>query len=239
MIRYPKTPRLPDWHPEDPSGIRGATAVVEEKVDGANAAVSFEGGELVLQSRGHVLSGGAGEAQFSMFKAWAAENRAPLRSVLGGRYVAFGEWCYAKHRSFYDSLPDFFLEFDILDRESGEFLSTGRRRALLVGGPITSVAVLHEGPLRRVSNFSQFVGPSRYKSGRWRERFDEAMASGLGRHYAEAETDLTGLMEGVYVKAETDGRVAARAKLVRDGFDKVRPDDSRWMRRPIFPNLRA
>ena len=59
MIKYPKTPRLSklvgcqemfDW--------QSLTAVVEEKVDGANAAVSFEDGKLVLQSRGHVLTGG-------------------------------------------------------------------------------------------------------------------------------------------------------------------------------------
>ena len=39
--------------------VAGRHLVVEEKIDGANAAISFDsGGRLLLQSRGHYLTGG-------------------------------------------------------------------------------------------------------------------------------------------------------------------------------------
>jgi hypothetical protein len=36
----------------------------------------------------------------------------------------YGEWVYAKHTVFYDKLPHYFLEFDILETKTGAFLST-------------------------------------------------------------------------------------------------------------------
>jgi hypothetical protein len=46
---------------------------------------------------------------------------------------------------FYDDLPNYFLEFDMLDREAGIFLSTDRRHGLLAGPPVHSVPVLARG----------------------------------------------------------------------------------------------
>ena len=68
IIKYPRTPHLSGSRlqqgDEDLSQIPFATIlgksiVIEEKVDGANVAVSFDSdGELLLQSRGHFLTGG-------------------------------------------------------------------------------------------------------------------------------------------------------------------------------------
>jgi hypothetical protein len=237
MIKYPKTPRLSkltgcqemfDWQPYQ--------AVVEEKVDGANTAVSFEDGRLVLQSRGHVLSGGPRERLFERMWPWAYERLDGLRGALGGRYVAFGEWVYAKNRVYYDALPDFFIEFDVWDREAEHFLSTPRRRELLKAVPLVSVAVLWEGTFRKADAFSSFIGPSRYKTGRWKDHYKAAMKAGMAEHYAESETDDSLLMEGVYVKIEDDEKVIGRMKVLREDYEKVKTDDQKWGRRPLFPN---
>jgi len=68
LIKYPRTPHLEGSRlqpgDEDLSQVRfseiaGRHLAVEEKCDGANSAVSFsEDGELLLQSRGHYLTGG-------------------------------------------------------------------------------------------------------------------------------------------------------------------------------------
>jgi hypothetical protein len=151
--------------------LRGRHLVVEEKVDGANAAVSFdEDGSLWLQSRGHYLRGGAREKHFALLKTWASGLQSPLRDRLGPRHVMFGEWVYAKHTVYYDELPHYFLEFDVLDREHGVFLSTERRRRLLAGLPIASVPVLSEGSFDRLEDLVRWVGPSTLKGKRWRER---------------------------------------------------------------------
>ena len=65
IVKYPRTPHLSGSKLQEGdedlaqipfSRIAGKLLVVEEKVDGANAAISFsEDGKLLLQSRGHFL----------------------------------------------------------------------------------------------------------------------------------------------------------------------------------------
>src|SRR5262249_42673562 len=77
--------------------LAGCHLVVEEKLDGANAGLSFdEDGTLRLQSRGHYLTGGNREKHFNLFKQWASAHAPALRERLGSRHVLFGEWLYAK-----------------------------------------------------------------------------------------------------------------------------------------------
>src|SRR5689334_2849436 len=112
--------------------IKDQFVVIEEKVDGANAGVSFDAdAQLLLQSRGHYLVGGPRERHFNLLKTWAAAHAEDLYLALGDRYVMYGEWMYAKHTCFYDRLPHYFMEFDIYDRERDLYLSTARRRQLL------------------------------------------------------------------------------------------------------------
>jgi hypothetical protein len=187
--------------------------VFEEKLDGANSGVSFdEDGRLILQSRGHVLTGGPRERQFDLFKRWASHHTKALHEILGCRYLMYGEWLYARHTIGYDQLPHFFLEFDLLDRETGDFLSTEIRRKRLAGGPVVSVPVLGSGT---VSAIERYLGRSRCSS--------------------------TEPMEGLYLKHEENGLVLARCKYVRTDFPQaVAESDTHWMDRPIVPNqLRA
>ena len=53
-----------------------------------------------------------------------------------------------------------------------------------------------------------------------------------------ARTDLTGLMEGLYIKVEEDGIVTEHLKFVRRDFIlRITCGDEHWMDRPIIPNL--
>jgi hypothetical protein len=221
------------------SELAGRNLVVEEKLDGANAAVSFdEAGKPWLQSRGHFLTGGWRERHFAPFKQWAAEHATALYQRLGHRYVLYGEWLYAKHTIFYDALPSWFLEFDVLDRESGEWLSTPRRRELLAGTPVKPVPVLRRGPVRRLDELTSLVGRSLYKTEDWRDRLAAAArAHGLEHERLLRETDPSDEMEGLYIKLEEEDRVVARYKWVRASFlTSVIDSGSHWLSRPILPN---
>ena len=225
MIKYPKTPRMPsvldsfdDW--------RKHTVVVSEKLDGANVAVSFDGPSITLQSRGHVLRGGPRERQFDLFKQWAYTHHDILFGVIGSRYMIFGEWLYAKHRIFYDALPDYFVEYDVFDKEEGLFLSTDLRRILLKPLGLPSAPILYHGVFGKVSNFARYISPSNFKTRDWKKHFTGSMNG----------TDDSIMMEGVYVKIETASQVVGRFKLPRPDFEKLRVDDDDWLRRPIVPN---
>ena len=219
--------------------LLGKHVVVEEKMDGANAALSFaQDGELWLQSRGHHLTGGPRERHFDLFKRWAHSVAAELRPALGEHHVLYGEWLYAKHTIFYDALPHYFMEFDILDTRTGLFLDTARRRELLRGLPVVAVRILHEGALRSLRELrgllgrSAFIGP---------DHLDQlralCQARGLDVARAVAETDPGTEMEGLYVKVEEGGAVTARYKLIRPSFlSTVLASESHWLDRPIVPN---
>jgi hypothetical protein len=219
--------------------IAGRHLVVEEKLDGANAALSFDAdGSLRLQSRGHYLSGGPRERQFGPLKAWAAAVRHTLRQRLGDRYVMYGEWLYAKHTVYYDALPHYFCEFDILDRERDVFLSTDRRRELLEGTPVVSVPVLHTGPLARLDDLTALVGPSTCRTPSWRANLRAAaLAAGADPGQAAAESDSADEMEGLYLKIEENGETVGRLKWVRASFlTAVLDSGSHWQDRPIIAN---
>ncbi|MDT0329243.1 RNA ligase family protein [Nocardiopsis lambiniae] len=221
------------------SALAGRHLVVEEKLDGANAGIGFgPDGDLRLQSRGHYLTGGPRERQFAPFKAWAAAVAPRLRERLGDRYVLYGEWMYAKHTVYYDALPHLFCEFDVLDTREGAFLDTPSRRALLAGLPIVSVPVLHTGPLRRVKDLTDLVGPSTCRTPHWRRSLEEAArAGGTDPARALAESDGSDLMEGLYVKVEEGGRTVDRYKWVRADFTTAVLDSgTHWMDRPVIAN---
>jgi ATP-dependent RNA circularization protein (DNA/RNA ligase family) len=137
IIKFVRTPHLEGSRlqsgDEDLSQVRvselfGKRVIIEEKVDGANAGISFShDGSLLLQSRGHYLTGGPREKHWDLFKQWAAVHEATLLNIIGDRYIIYGEWLFAKHTVFYDLLPHYFLAFDVFDKETNTFISTQRR----------------------------------------------------------------------------------------------------------------
>lgn len=246
--KYPRTPHLEGsrLQPGDEdlsqipfSDIAGRHIVVEEKIDGANSAVSFDrDGSLLLQSRGHYLTGGWRERHYNLFKQWASVHRDRLYAVLGSRYIMYGEWMYAKHTVYYDALPHYFLEFDVLDRETGLFLDTPSRRTLLRPLPVASVPVLAQGEFRDRGSLLSLLGPSRYITSAHLEHLrEDARRLNLDEERQCRETDTSDTMEGLYLKVEENGQVVDRLKYVRASFTQtVDASQTHWLDRPIVPN---
>jgi len=249
LIKYPRTQHLrgsrlgpgdEDLSQVPFSEILGKNIVIEEKIDGANSAISFDDkGELYLQSRGHYLDGGFRERHYNLLKQWANTYKALLYSALGSRYIMYGEWMYAKHTVFYDELPDYFMEFDIYDREREVFLDTPSRRAITEPlGIIHSVPVLASGKFDSSEKILSYIGNSNYISENHIEVLRAlAQRQGLDVERAVKETDPTRTMEGLYIKVEENGTVVNRLKYVRRSFIQcVLESDSHWQSRPIIPN---
>ena len=223
--------------------LEGKYLVLEEKIDGANCGISFdEQGTMYLQSRGHYLSGGYGERQFDLFKTWAGCFAHNLYRLLGSRYVLYGEWMYAKHTVFYDLLPHYFMEFDIFDTREGKFFSTRRRRVFLSGTPfIRSVRTLSQGICKSADEIAKQIGPSLFISGQARQNFlIQCQKGGAEPEQALRQTDLSGIMEGIYIKVEDGDYVTDRLKYVRASFlNTILDSESHWQSRPIVPNVLA
>ena len=252
ILKYPRTQHLQGSRlgerDEDLSQvpffeILGKHIVIEEKIDGANSAISFNGdGELFLQSRGHYLGGGYNERHYNLMKQWANNNKELFYSVLGSRYIMYGEWMYAKHTVFYDALPDYFMEFDIFDREKNIFLDTPSRKKITEQMKIVySVPVLAQGVFRSKEDILSYLGDSNYITKNHIDvlrNLSEKQGLDVERQVRETDPSLT--MEGLYIKVEADGEVKQRVKFVRNTFYQcVNASGSHWQQRPIIPNQLA
>ena len=248
IIKYPRTPHIQgsrlqpgdeDLRQRPFSDIAGKHVVLEEKIDGANSAISFtDEGELRLQSRGHFLTGGYRERHYDLMKQWGAVQKDRLYEVLGHRYIMYGEWMYAKHSIYYDALPHFFMEFDVLDRETGKFLDTPSRYELLKNVPIYHVPVLASGVFNNMDEILKYLGDSNYITEAHIEHLrEDAERLRLDADRVCRETDASRLMEGIYIKVEVNGEVVDRMKYVRASFlQTVEESQSHWLDRPIVPN---
>lgn len=249
IIKYPRTYHIEGsrFGPGDEdldsvpfSAIADRPLIIEEKVDGANTGISFApDGQMLLQSRGHYLTGGPREKHFNLFKQWGFSLSGTLGKVLGNRYILYGEWLYAKHTVFYDFLPHYFMEYDVLDLEKNQFLSTEARRQLLSGLPLVSVPVLFSGVLKSPKQMMQLMDKSNFILPGHLERLVlQCRELGWDEDRCLKETDKSDRMEGLYIKVEEDGIVKARYKYVRASFlTAIKNAEGPWLNRPIVPNI--
>lgn len=222
FFRFPYTPHL-EWlgegEPRDDKvlslaeveGLLADEIVVEEKIDGANIGLSTtEDGELRVQNRGSYLDPIHAHAQFRPLWSWLPARASTLVNALWPNLVLFGEWCYAVHSVAYDRLPDWFLGFDVYDREAGRFWDSARRDALLTDLRLNPIPRLAEGRFSIAKLDQLLSGTSRVGEG---------------------------AMEGVVVRQESGGFTTARAKLVRAEFAQA--IDEHWSRGPLRRNKLA
>lgn len=248
MFKYPRTQHVQgsrlqhgdhDLEAVPWAQISGKHLVVEEKMDGANCGISFsETGELLLQSRGHYLRGGPREKQFALLKQWSSIRQEEFFSALGSRYVMYGEWLYAKHTVFYDALPHYFMEFDVLDTQTSEFLDTPRRQELLQLCGIEPVKVLWAGKFTNFKALQSMIVRSHFiTKDRFENLTDAALNAGVLPVDAVKHTDMDEKMEGLYIKWEEGGVVKGRHKLVRESFtNSIMDQETHWHDRPIIQN---
>ena len=256
-ISYPRTPHIEGSNLQPGDGpakdriplaalaerFPDAICVQEEKIDGAQASFDFSPDlEMRLFSRGHQLAGGPREFQFSTFKEWTAAYESELLEICEDRYRIFGEYPMALHTQFYDALPHFFMEFDVWDKVEERFLSTAARRRLLDGSCVTSVPVIHTGPMpRRIKDVTRHVGPSLYRTENWRDSLAEAAeAANVTYEDALKRTGAMDVMEGIYGKVEQGDEVVFRWKWVNPDFvQTILDNDRHWAEYDMIRNRLA
>lgn len=206
FFRFPHTPHLA-WlgggdprddkvlSPPDAAALLAGPVWVEEKLDGANLGLSVApDGSLRAQNRGQYLTKPY-SGQFSRLAGWLGMHDWQWRDRLARNLILFGEWCAAVHSLDYTELPDWFLLFDVYDRDAQHFWSAERRNALAGSLGLSPVPLLHDGKadqrqLTRLLNNS-------------RSRFRD------------------GPLEGLVIRRDSADWCESRAKLVRAEFTQV------------------
>lgn len=220
FFRFPNTPHLlwlGQGQPRDDKILSDAETatllqnevLIEEKMDGANLGISLdEHGELRAQNRGQYLPQPF-SGQFSRLNAWLGQHNEILKHTLTPELILFGEWCAARHSLDYQKLPDWFLLFDVYDREAGKFWSVERRNQLAKQLGMTTVPLLKQGSVtsRQLVQFLE-----------------------------EANSDYrNGKIEGIVIRCDSPLWCENRAKLVNRDF--VQAIEDHWRSRAIEWNL--
>jgi hypothetical protein len=231
FFKYPRTPHLAGSEGTSDDKRMGSadtaqmlsdsSLVVEEKLDGTNVGIHFANDQLVLQCRGHEITAGM-HPQYDLFKQWATAKQPMLERILGQRFLMYGEWLYAKHSIFYRALPHYFFEFDIFDKQNQVFLDLERRLELLKGSGIETVPIVHRGAIK-LSELTSLISTSKFDA-----QFDNPITH---------RTD--DLMEGIYLRTESNGIVTARSKFVRPEFTEKVKQSSHWQYEKMIPNQLA
>ena len=218
FFRFPHTPHLL-WlgkslprddkvmTPDEAQRFLSGEVIVEEKIDGANVGISVDEDLTIrVQNRGQYLSPAHPAGQFRTLFAWLQPRHDRIVDSLFPNLMLFGEWCYAVHSVRYLGLPDWFLAFDVYDREKGAFWSVERRNELAAALDIATVPLLHRG----TASVQELLGLMT------RSRFTQGPA------------------DGIYLRREEQDWLAGRAKLVRQDF--IQNIDQHWSRRALERN---
>lgn len=206
FFRFPHTPHVA-WlgegaprddkvlSPAEVSSLLSREVRVEEKLDGANLGISLgTDGTWRAQNRGqYLLEPYSG--QFSRLASWLGKHAWQWREQVDSNLILFGEWCAARHSLDYDSLLDWFLLFDVYDRQKHKFWSAKRRDILADALRIATVPTLFQGKadLKRLKMLVN-ESASRYRQGP---------------------------LEGIIVRRDSEDWCEERAKLVRAEFTQV------------------
>ena len=103
---------------------------------------------------------------------------------------------------------------------------------------IHSVHVLDEGHYENPDKITELIGPSYAITEKNQQHLKiEVQNRGLDVERALQETDLSGVMEGLYIKEETEEVVLNRYKYIRGGFiQAVFNAEGHWQDKPLIPN---
>ena len=179
--------------------------IVEEKIDGANIGLSLdENKNIRIQNRGdYLIEPYIG--QFTHLPIWLERNKYQIRQHLAPNMIVFGEWCAARHSLDYTNLPDYYLLFDIFDKETKRFWSSDRRNLWAQQAGLN--------PIRRVS------------SGIYSIEDLLVLLSEAKSYYRE------GSPEGIVIRRDTEAWNIGRGKLVQLEFSQT--IINHWSSRPM------
>ncbi|XP_057295836.1 uncharacterized protein LOC130624275 [Hydractinia symbiolongicarpus] len=197
--------------------LQGKKIIVEEKIDGANLGISINRNhEILTQNRAHYINSSS-HRQFGALDSWVSKHSADLHQILQpGKHILFGEWMVAKHSIHYVTLPDYFLAFDIYDKQERRFLSVQNRNELLASTEISTV--------RYISSEENLDEDKLLKLLETKSQFYDGFVEGLVLRIDEDETGVSDVF-------------SKRAKVVRPDF--LQQIEEQWTKQKYVKNRMA
>jgi len=177
--------------------------IVQEKIDGTNVSVHFqEEWQPILQKRSGLILQGE-RHQYNLFRDYIWSNLELFWEILGTKYCLFGEGVWQQHSVGYDELPNYFIVFDILEKETGNFVSY-KKLVEIINGKLTIVPLVQHWEISNSQNI-------KYQTELQKLLYSK---SSFGKEQ----------QEGLYIRFESLEYVMYRCKLRRKTFVAGRQD---------------
>lgn len=209
---FPETPHLP-WKPnfqaDDIIASEADAAMifeskydisVEEKVDGSNLGICLYDDHPIMRNRNKFLSKGDNRPsmtakQFSSVWNWFYQNIKMFEALNeSGHLTVYGDWLVAQHGIYYNTLPSWFVVYDLYDWEEHCFVNPELARPIMESAGFTLTPKLNDSNSLTLEQLEE-----------WREQ--PSVLSNEGE-----------LREGVYIKVSDKNKVIRRFKMVRPGY---------------------
>lgn len=192
--------------PAEAEDILSGPVVLEEKLDGANLSFSVSpDGVLRAQNRGQYLPLALPRPVRPPGPPGWPRTKTSCSTPWSTHLVAFGEWCAARHSLDYATLPDWWMLFDVYDRQEQRFWSTTRRNAWAAEMGFKTVPRLYAGEVT-LDQLRDWV-------------------------HAHDSQFRQGHLEGIVVRRENADWLENRAKLVRADFTQT--IEAHWKSRAL------
>jgi len=137
---------------------KGNYIVIQEKIDGANAAIryDFETDMIIAQSRKNILGL---ENSLRGFWKWSQTlNKELVKSVLGNTLIAFGEWLVPHSVKYPEEKYNHAYFYDVYNIETESYLPQNKVKEIVSKLGLTYVPVFYEGEFVSWEHCLSFVG---------------------------------------------------------------------------------
>lgn len=201
LIKFPRTRHLvnlgaassDDLLVTDTSNFLNKPIYIEEKIDGSNIGISLdEEGNIQVQNRSHFINSSYHE-QFKYLDKWIYTHEDELRTFLDNN-ILYGEWVYMTHAIKYDALPDWFIAYDLYDKNKKKFVSRDVLEKTLENTNINIIKLLCHNTFKNTQEIVKYVGKQ--------------------SNYSNNTQN-----EGVYIRTCENGYLLDRCKIVRGNFE--------------------
>ncbi len=215
FFRFPHTPHIA-WlatgaprddkvlSPAEAEDILSGPVVLEEKLDGANLGFSVSPDGVLARRTGASTCPALPRPVRPPGPLAGRARRQALRRP-GHAPGGLGEWCAARHSLDYATLPDWWMLFDVYDRQEQRFWSTTRRNAWAAEMGFKTVPRLYTGEVT-LDQLRDWV-------------------------HAHDSQFRQGHLEGIVVRRENADWLENRAKLVRADFTQT--IEAHWKSRAL------
>lgn len=141
---------------------KGDYIIIQEKIDGANAAIRYdpETDTIVAQSRKNILGL---ENNLRGFWEWTQTlDKELVKSVLGDKLIAFCEWLVPHSVKYPDEKYNHAYFYDVYNAKTESYLSQSEVKEIVSKLGLTYVPVFYEGEFISWEHCMSFVGKTEF-----------------------------------------------------------------------------